>query len=374
MTGNSRRRGAIRQAGSKKGAVVGSGGRGRRALEGRGPTPKAEERTGHPAQARTRVKTADNRQPGRRRQTSDHSEVIAGRNPVLEALRAGVTTEGLRVFSRIDTDDRIREVISLAVATGVDVREVSKSELDILTDGAIHQGIALIVAPFAYVDPHDLLGSDATPLLLALDGIQDPRNLGAILRSAAAFGATGAIIPERRAATVTVAAWKASAGAAARIRVARVTNLPRTIHDLKVEGCFAVGLDARGDVPLAECPLLEEPLVIVVGSEGKGLSRLAREECDQVPLYPDIGLHRVAQRVGRCLSCSIRGSEEEGTYASPMIGWPTRASSCLSGVGSTPGRRRAAPPGGSSPTGCRHFLGISWGSMRTVIWDSPAAK
>jgi len=286
VTGNSRRRGAIRQAGSKKGAVVGTGGHGRRALEGRGPTPKAEARTGHPAQERARTKTADKRRPGPRRRTRDHSEVIAGRNPVLEALRAGVKTEGLRVFSRIDADDRIREVISLAVAAGVDVREVSRSELDTLTDGATHQGLALIVAPFEYVDPHDLLDSDATPLLLALDGIQDPRNLGAILRSATAFGATGAIIPERRAAAVTVAAWKASAGAAARIRVARVTNLPRTIHELEEAGCFVVGLDARGDIPIAECPLLEEPLVIVVGSEGKGLSRLAREECDQVLSIP----------------------------------------------------------------------------------------
>jgi 23S rRNA (guanosine2251-2'-O)-methyltransferase len=212
--------------------------------------------------------------------------VVAGRNPVLEALRAGIKAEGLRVFSRIDADDRIREILSLAVAAGIDVKEVSKPELDALTDGVTHQGLALIVAPYTYVDPRDLIAADTVPLVVALDGIQDPRNLGAILRSAAAFGASGAIIPERRSATVTVAAWKASAGAAARIRVARVTNLPRTIHDLKAAGCFVVGLDARGDLPLAECPLLREPLVIVVGSEGKGLSRLAREECDQVLSIP----------------------------------------------------------------------------------------
>jgi 23S rRNA (guanosine2251-2'-O)-methyltransferase len=213
-------------------------------------------------------------------------EVVAGRNPVLEALRAGVRAEGLRVFSRIESDDRVREALSLAVAAGIEVKEISKPELDALTDGATHQGLALIVAPFAYVDPHDLITVDATTLVVALDGIQDPRNLGAILRSAAAFGASGAIIPERRAAAVTVSAWKASAGAAARIRVARVTNLPRAIHELKAAGCFVVGLDAHGEVPLAECPLLGEPLVIVVGSEGKGLSRLAREECDQILSIP----------------------------------------------------------------------------------------
>lgn len=290
MTGNSQRRGATRKPGSKKGAVVGSGGRGRRLLEGKGPTPKAENRTGHPAQARAARKEdgrrEDGRKPAPRRKEKDVAEVVAGRNPVLEALRAGVKAEGLRVFSRIEADERIREILSLAVVAGIDVKEVSKPELDALTDGATHQGLALLVAPYPYIDPRDLLAADATPLIVALDGIQDPRNLGAILRSAAAFGASGAIIPERRSAAVTVAAWKASAGAAARVRVARVTNLPRTIHELKASGCFAVGLDSRGDVPLAECPLLKEPLIIVIGSEGKGLSRLAREECDQILSIP----------------------------------------------------------------------------------------
>ncbi|MBN2176424.1 MAG: 23S rRNA (guanosine(2251)-2'-O)-methyltransferase RlmB [Demequinaceae bacterium] len=286
MTGNSKRRGAIRKSGSKKGAVVGSGGRGRKALEGRGPTPRAEERTGHPARrAQERAAAAGHRQAPRRR-VGTPSEVVAGRNAVLEALRAGVPVEGLRVFSRIEADERVREILGLAVAARIDVKELSKPDLDALTGGAAHQGMALLVAPFAYVEAQNLLRGKTPPLVLALDGIQDPRNLGAILRSAAAFGASGVVIPERRAAAVTVAAWKASAGAAARIPVARVTNLPRAVHELKAQGCFTVGLDARGDVPLGECPLLSEPLVIVVGSEGKGMSRLAREECDQVLSIP----------------------------------------------------------------------------------------
>lgn len=292
MTGNSQRRGAVRKPGSKKGAVVGTGGKGRRALEGKGPTPKAEERTGHPAAARAAraakaaTKAAPTRRFAPRRSSSQAPELIAGRNPVLEALRAGVRAETLHIFNRIDTDDRVTEVLALAMAASIPIAEVSKGDLDAMTEGATHQGLALSVAPFEYVEPHELLRGAQPPLVIALDGIQDPRNLGAILRSASAFGANGAMIPERRAASVTVAAWKTSAGAAARIKVARVTNLARSIHELKDAGCFVVGLDADGDVQLADCGLLDEPLVIVVGSEGKGLSRLVRDECDQVASIP----------------------------------------------------------------------------------------
>src|SRR5690554_7474258 len=109
---------------------------------------------------------------------------------------------------------------------------------------------------------------------MVLDGIQDPRNLGAILRSAAAFGASGVLVPERRAAGVTVAAWKVSAGAAARLTVARATNLTRALEAYKKAGCFVIGLDSDGEVDIADSQLLDGPLVIVVGSEGSGLSRL----------------------------------------------------------------------------------------------------
>jgi 23S rRNA (guanosine2251-2'-O)-methyltransferase len=211
--------------------------------------------------------------------------VVAGRNSVLEALRAGVTAEVLLVSSRIDSDERIREVLGLAVQAGIEIREVSKSDLDERTS-ATHQGLVLVVAPYAYLDPHDLLAPTKTPLVVALDGIQDPHNLGAILRSAAAFGATGVVIPERRSAAVTAAAWKASAGAAARMRIARATNLPRAITDFKKAGCFVVGLDATGDDPISRCPLLTEPLVVVIGSEGRGMSRLIREACDQILSIP----------------------------------------------------------------------------------------
>ncbi|GHS89887.1 hypothetical protein AGMMS50218_17080 [Actinomycetota bacterium] len=154
----------------------------------------------------------------------------------------------------------------------------------------MHQGVAIQVPPYEYADTEDLLDiaelSGRTPLIVALDGVTDPRNLGAVLRSAGAFGAHGVLVPERRAAGVTAAAWKVSAGAAAHVRVARATNLVRALDLYRQAGCFVVGLDGGGDVPIGDLPFATDPLVLVVGSEGKGLSRLVREHCDAITSIP----------------------------------------------------------------------------------------
>jgi len=292
MAGNSKRRGATRNAGSKKGATVGTGGKGRKALEGKGPTPKAEERPYHKAYkakqrsdaAAAKAPTQASRKP--RDKSSGNLELIVGRNSVLEALRTELPANVLHVYNRIDADDRVTQLVGLAVAQGVEVRETTKARLDTLADGQTHQGIALEVPPYVYAEPEDLLIAASPVRILVADHIQDPRNLGAIMRSAAAFGASGVVVPERRAAGVTVAAWKVSAGAAARIPVARATNLTRTLEDYKSAGLFVLGLDADGDVSLPESNLLDGPLVIVVGAEGEGLSRLVREACDQVASIP----------------------------------------------------------------------------------------
>lgn len=291
MAGNQKRPGATRRI--KKGPSIGTGGKGRRALEGKGPTPKAEDRPYHKAYKAKRAsegaaekRSGSSRGGGPRDRTSKADDVIIGRNSVLEALRAGLPANVLLVFERVDADDRITEIVSKAVEREIEVREVSKPVLDRLADGSPHQGVALEVAPYEYLQPGDLLEAPSPLRLIALDGIQDPRNLGAILRSAAAFGAHGAVIPERRAAGVTVAAWKVSAGAAARLPVARATNLVRALEDYKKAGLFVIGLDSDGDVELAESNLLDGPLVIVVGAEGAGLSRLVRETCDQVASIP----------------------------------------------------------------------------------------
>ncbi|WP_062379599.1 23S rRNA (guanosine(2251)-2'-O)-methyltransferase RlmB [Demequina pelophila] len=293
MAGNSQRRGATRNTGSKKGATVGTGGHGRKALEGKGPTPKAEDRPNHKAyKDKQRAERAAAKRPARagkatpKDRTSKSHELVVGRNSVLEALRMGMAATRLSVFNRIDADDRVTEIVGLAVDAGVDVVEVTKATLDALADGSPHQGIALEVPPYQYAHPEDLLEAPSPVRIMALDGIQDPRNLGAIMRSAAAFGASGVLIPERRAAGVTVAAWKVSAGAAARLPVARATNMVRTLEDYKKAGCFVLGLAGDGDVSLHESNLLDGPLVIVVGSEGEGMGRLVRETCDQVASIP----------------------------------------------------------------------------------------
>ncbi|MCK0110804.1 23S rRNA (guanosine(2251)-2'-O)-methyltransferase RlmB [Ornithinimicrobium sp. F0845] len=288
MAGNSQRKGAVRKS-AKKGPQVGSGGQRRKGLEGRGPTPKATERTGHPAARRAnRDSKADRPRPQRRGGTRASSEIVAGRNSVLEALRTQVPASTLYVASRIDSDDRVREAIALASEQGIALLETPRGELDRLTDGAVHQGLALQVPPYDYAHPDDLLAAQlpGVPLIVALDGITDPRNLGAIIRSVGAFGGHGVVVPARRSAGMTAAAWKTSAGAAARIQVAQATNLTQALKDYRKAGCFVIGLDADGEVELPGLELADQPLVVVIGSEGKGLSRLVRETCDQVVSIP----------------------------------------------------------------------------------------
>jgi 23S rRNA (guanosine2251-2'-O)-methyltransferase len=301
MAGNSQRRGAKRSPGSKKGSTVGSGGQRRRGLEGKGPTPKASERTKHPAARRAASaarRAAENPRggasggggrPGPRRTTKDGPETVAGRNQVVEALRAGVPATALYVAMHIDSDDRVKESLKLAGNAGIPLMEAPRSDLDRMSDGP-HQGLLLRVPAYEYVEPADLLvaAEDAaeTPLIVVLDGVTDPRNLGAVVRSVGAFGGHGVVVPERRAAGMTAAAWRTSAGAAARVPVARATNLTRVLEEYKKAGLFVVGLDAGGELDIDAMEVSVDPLVLVVGSEGKGLSRLVRETCDLVVSIP----------------------------------------------------------------------------------------
>src|ERR1700734_2664654 len=287
MAGNSRHQGAIRKSGSKKGPTVGSGGQRRRALEGRGATPPAHMRPNHPAAKR--AAQARPRRPARDR--TDETETVLGRNPVLECLRAGIPATALYVALGVEADERLTEAVSRAAELGIAILEVPRSDLDKMTTNHLHQGIALQVPPYNYAHPDDLLTTALqTPpaLLVALDNISDPRNLGAIVRSVAAFGGHGVLIPERRSASVTAVAWRTSAGAAARIPVARATNLNRTLKDWADQGLQLVGLDAEGNTPVDDVDG-GDPIVVVVGSEGKGLSRLVRQSCDAVVSIPMSG-------------------------------------------------------------------------------------
>ncbi|QIK63992.1 23S rRNA (guanosine(2251)-2'-O)-methyltransferase RlmB [Leucobacter viscericola] len=302
MSNKSNRTGAVRKKGLGKG--VGSGGQGRQALEGRKATPKAEDRPYHPAgkakAAKERYEAAKKRHmaggPDRGGQRggskkNDDSELVTGRNSVVEALRAKIPATTLYIAARVEMDDRMREILRLATQRNIPVLEIMRPEMDRMLDrDSVHQGVVLKVPPMEYAHPMDVLDGvldrDGNPLLVALDGVTDPRNLGAIIRSVAAFGGQGVIVPQRRSAGLNSAAWKTSAGAAARIPVAMASNLTQTLKELKKRGVFIVGLDGDGDVSLPGLELADRPLVLVIGSEGKGLSRLVTDTCDAVVSIP----------------------------------------------------------------------------------------
>jgi 23S rRNA (guanosine2251-2'-O)-methyltransferase len=300
MAGNSARRGATRKSGSKKGMVVGSGGQRRKALEGKGPTPRADERPTHPKTRRAKAAGRRGQPAGRSsrggstaRGRQNAAETVAGRNAVVEALRAGVPVKAVYVAERIDLDDRVREVLRIAADRHLPLLEAPRPELDRITQGAVHQGLALTVPPFQYAHPDDLVAvaheAGEMALVVALDGVTDPRNLGAVIRSAAAFGAHGVVVPERRSAGLTAGAWKASAGAAARVPVARATNLARQLRSYRDAGLFVVGLAGDGEIEVSELDAAMSPLCVVVGGEGSGLSRVARQVCDLVVRIPMTG-------------------------------------------------------------------------------------
>jgi len=288
VAGNSQRKGAIKKSG-KGNPTAGSGGRVRRGLEGKGPTPKAKDRPYHQAyKAAKRAEKSAARRP--KRKTGTEAEWVAGRNSVVEALRAGVPVTGVYVGEGAERDGRLREAFAIAAERGLNIQEVTRSELDRMTGGAVHQGLAARIPPYEYAHPDDLLDaaaeSGAPPLIVALDSVTDPRNLGAVVRSASGFGAHGVLIPERRSAGMTASAWKTSAGAAARLPVAQTVNLVRQLKAYQEAGCMVVGLAAEGEVSLPDLELGDGPLVVVVGSEGSGLSRLVSETCDQLVSIP----------------------------------------------------------------------------------------
>lgn len=273
----------------------GTGGHGRKALEGRGPTPRAEDR--HWAKDRRRRAAAEAKErakarPQRRRPTMpDGAELVTGRNAAVEALRAQIPATTVYVAQHIEVDDRIREIVQLAAKRNIPMLEITRPELDRMVPfDTIHQGVAIKVPAYEYADPvtllQDAISRAQVPLFVALDGVTDPRNLGAIVRSTAAFGGQGVIVPQRRSAGMTAAAWRTSAGAAARLPVALAGNLNNTIADFKRAGVFVIGLDGGGDVQLPGLDLATSPLLIVVGSEGKGLSRLTAELCDAIVSIP----------------------------------------------------------------------------------------
>ena len=295
MPGNSQRKGAVRRRG--KGNTAGSGGRVRRGLEGKGPTPKAEDRPVPrrlPGQeGRPGTDAAVERPPQRTGRPGAGPEWVAGRNAVLEAMTAGIPTKAAYVAEGAERDDRLRDILKLAADRGLGAAgghpgRAGPADRRGGAPGRRAAAPGLQVRPPRRPAGH-ALEADTPALVVALDGVTDPRNLGAIVRSAAAFGAHGVLIPERRAAGMTAAAWKTSAGAAARIPIARATNLNRSLRAYADAGFTLVGLDGRADTAIGEIAQGSGPLVLVVGSEDTGLSRLVREACDAVAAIPISG-------------------------------------------------------------------------------------
>ncbi len=307
MPGNSQRKGAVRKRGKgvgPTGRTAGSGGRVKRGLEGKGPTPKAEDRPYHKAYRKRRPEESPisgERPRGRRTPPGEQrvrqgaakapgADWVIGRNPVLEALQADLPVRRAYLMEGADRDSRIADILKISAEKGITLLQASRSELDRLTAGAVHQGVAIQLPEYEYAHPNDLLedalADDDAPIVVACDHITDPRNLGAIIRSAAAFGAVGVILPERRSAHMTAASWKTSAGAAARVPVALATNLNRVMRDYAEAGFVVVGLAGEGEVDIAEIPGVDGPVLLVVGSEGDGLSQLVRKNCDVLASIP----------------------------------------------------------------------------------------
>ncbi|MRR12857.1 23S rRNA (guanosine(2251)-2'-O)-methyltransferase RlmB [bacterium] len=227
-------------------------------------------------------------------------ETIEGRNAVLEALRSGVSLERIMLAQGLKPSTGVDEIRRRAAEAGVELREVPRHQLDKQSTRGAHQGVMAISAPFRYAVLEDVLRSSRDPdrsLIVVLDHVTDPGNLGAIVRSAEVAGATAVVIPKDRSASIGAVAHKASAGATAYLPIVQVPNVSQSLALLKESGYWVAGADERGDSTLWEAPLSGR-LALVLGAEGAGLSRLTRERCDflvSIPVAGSVSSLNVAQ-------------------------------------------------------------------------------
>jgi 23S rRNA (guanosine2251-2'-O)-methyltransferase len=222
---------------------------------------------------------------------AETQEQVEGRNPVLEALRGPREVHVVYVASGAGRKGALAEILNECERQGVQVREVPRQRLDAMAETAAPQGVVASVAPYRYATPDEITaapGGGAAPLVLVLEGVEDPRNLGSLLRIADAAAVDGVILARRRSAHVTAAVAKASAGAVEHVRVAQVSNIASTLTLLKRQDLWVVGAEAKGGVPFWELDL-RVPLALVLGGEGKGLSRLVKERCDHLASLPMLG-------------------------------------------------------------------------------------
>lgn len=239
--------------------------------------------------AGTDKKLARSGRPPERRELPE--DVVIGRNAVTEALKSGRTVNRLLVAEH-DTQGSIREIVNLARESGAVVETVPRSQIEAAAKGFRHQGVLAYTSPVDYTPLEDILDAaqsrDGAPVLLLLDELEDPHNLGAVLRTADAVGVDGVLIPKRRSCPLSATVAKTSAGAVEYVPVARIGNVAQTIRELKKAGFWIVGADMDGTADYFEADLTGA-LVLVIGSEGRGISRLVRESCDVLVRIPMLG-------------------------------------------------------------------------------------
>jgi 23S rRNA (guanosine2251-2'-O)-methyltransferase len=229
------------------------------------------------------------RVPSRKKITqAEDSDLIYGRHPVLSALENERSLNRIWITPRLRYDPRFHSLILQAKENGTIIDEVEPRRLDQITFAANHQGVAAQIAPYTYIDLHDLIAqaqSVTDPVIVAADGITDPHNLGAIIRTAEAIGAQGLVIPQRRASGITSTVMKVAAGALENFSVARVVNMQRALEELKAAGFWIYGTDATVSEPI-HAVNFSGPIVLVVGAEGEGLSMLTQRSCDALVSIP----------------------------------------------------------------------------------------
>lgn len=235
---------------------------------------------------------------------------LEGRNPVMEALNHGRTIDKI-FFKKGEIEGTLKVIAAKAAAKGIVIQEIDKAKLEKMSRSNNCQGVIALCPAHEYCDVYDILNNakekNEDPFIIILDEITDPHNLGAVIRTADACGAHGVIIPKRRAVGLTAAVSKASAGAVEYVPVARVTNIGRTIDDLKKEGIWIACADMRGeDYFKAD---LKGPLAVVIGSEGEGVSRLVKEKCDfsvRIPMYGKIASLNASVAAGLIMYEAVR--------------------------------------------------------------------
>lgn len=218
-------------------------------------------------------------------------QYICGRNPVLEVLRTDKEVEKLYILKG-DLKGSIKKIMGMAKDKGIVIQQVDKNKLDTLSEGTVHQGVVAAISEYEYVDIESIIQlaqkRHEDPFILILDEIEDPHNLGSIIRTAECAGVHGIIIPKRRSATVNATVYKSSAGAVEHMLISKVTNISNTIETLKEKGLWIYGADMKGEDYHFNTSM-KGAIALVIGSEGKGIGRLVKEKCDVLVKIPMMG-------------------------------------------------------------------------------------